>query len=278
MENSKIGWCDDTFNPWSGCTKVSPACKNCYAAESYSVKVRGVEWGPQAERRIAADSMWKQPLKWNRQAQAQGIRRRVFCASLADVFEAEDTMPETSVTAVLNARIRLFQLIDATPNLDWLLLTKRPENILPSLNEMMSAVKGRGWDLAEMPNVWLGTTVENQREANKRIPKLRYLPAAIRFLSMEPLLGPVDLGGLLTGIDWVIVGGESGPKARECDSNWIRDIVGQCKAAGVPVFVKQLGSRATWGVDFTFPFAFKDKKGGEISEWPKDLQIQEVPR
>jgi protein gp37 len=286
-ENSKIQWTDHTFNPWRGCTKVSAGCKNCYA-ETMSGRNPGTlgVWGPKGTRVVASESYWRQPLKWNREAKAAGERRRVFCASLADVFEGWDTMPAASHDAVMAARKRLGKLINDTPYLDWLLLTKRPENVLALAADMwVRFVRD-----APLPvNVWIGTSVENQETADKRIPELLKVPAAVRFLSCEPLLGPIDFfhgpkdWGLLTGIHWVIVGGESGPGARPCDVNWIRSIVGQCRAAGVEVFVKQLGAQPHDTSDGSDrPNAgtlidLNDRKGGDLAEFPPDLRVREFP-
>jgi protein gp37 len=287
-ENTAIEWADHTFNPWIGCTKVSPACDHCYAERLATARL-GVAWGPCAERRRTAASTWTQPLAWNRKAQREGRRFRVFCASLADVFD-------NAVPA--HWRGDLWQIIHETPHLDWLLLTKRPQNIaarLPDAGRHGVPAWGAGW-----PNVWLGTTVENQAEADRRIPHLLSVPAAKRFLSMEPLLGPVDLRGWLPGpddceecddgdgmapprcrrrdlprdqqcprnveviechegprdasgcpewvgvtritLDWVIAGGESGPKARPSHPDWFRSLRDQCQTAGVPFFFKQWGA------------------------------------
>lgn len=172
-ENSKIEWCDHTFNPWIGCTKVGPGCDHCYA-EQLATSRLGVPWGPHAERRRTAASSWQLPRRWNRRAARAGIRYRVFCASLADVFD-KAVPPEW--------RADLFALIRETPYLDWLLVTKRIGNAAA----MIEAAGG-------MPdNVWLGATIVNQAEADRDIPKLLATPAPVRFLSMEPLLGPVNL-------------------------------------------------------------------------------------
>jgi protein gp37 len=264
---TKIEWAHDTFNPWMGCTKVSPACDHCYA-ETLATTRLGVQWGPNAERRRTAPSTWRQPLAWNRKAEKEGQRRRVFCASLADVFD--NAVPQ-------EWREDLWRLVDATPHLDWLLLTKRPQLIM---NRLPIDWKGG------RPNVWLGTTVENQAEADRRIPHLLAVPAAKRFLSCEPLLGPVDLSALplpapwprcdceghsprfdvlageimCTGccegpeavdcrIDWIIAGGESGPKARPSHPDWFRSLRDQCQAAGVPFFFKQWGEWHTSAVN-----------------------------
>ena len=255
-ENSKIEWTDHTFNPWRGCTKVSPACDLCYA-ETMSKRnpaVLGV-WGKYGTRAIAAESYWKLPEQWNRKAEKEGVRKRVFCASLADVFEGNDTMPESAWPDVYRARYRLFDLIQATPHLDWLLLTKRPELVTSTLSD-----QGIYGTLSKvMPNVWIGTTVENQKYADERIPHLLKIPAKVRFLSIEPLLGPIDFyktsevwppdvnhpwrnEPILHGIHWVIVGGESGgQKARPMDPAWVRSLRDQCVSAGVPFHFKQWG-------------------------------------
>ena len=146
-KNSRIEWTDHTFNPWWGCTKVSEACKNCYA-EAWSKRVGQKVWGPKAERRFFGDRHWLEPVKWNADALAAKTRRRVFCASMADVFEERDS---------LNVwRSKLWELIEATPQLDWLLLTKRPEFVAGLTR----------WGDSWPRNVWLGTTVENQDAAD----------------------------------------------------------------------------------------------------------------
>jgi protein gp37 len=262
-----------TFNPWRGCTKVSPGCTHCYAEtlSHRNPKVLGI-WGDNGTRVVASEAAWREPWKWDRAAGAAGERHRVFCASLADVFEDR---PE-----LVAPRVRLFHLINETPNLDWLLLTKRPENIrrfcgAPDVR--------RSWAESTPPNVWLGTSIENQATADERIPHLLKTPAAVRFLSCEPLLGPVDLmpwfqrgercrecgstklgtldpcgpdwyaglpplctrcGGLTESpIHWVIVGGESGPKARPMHPAWARSLRDQCQAAGVSYFMKQMSKK-----------------------------------
>ena len=235
MGKTKIGWTDYTFNPWWGCTKVSPGCDHCYA-EAFDHRVGGDHWGPMQPRRTMSEAYWKGPRLWNRAAEATGRRARVFCASMADVFDVEAPKGE---------RERLWIEISCTPYLDWLLLTKRPQ----VAKRMLPKDWGQGW-----PNVWLGTSVENQTEADRRIPHLLNTPAAVRFLSCEPLLGPIDFydsavaplqhfpdepNGQTGRIDWVIVGGESGPKHRQMDVAWLTGIVGQAKDASLPVFVKQ---------------------------------------
>ena len=237
-EATNIEWCDSTFNPWIGCTRVSPACDDCYAARSTPARTLGVAWGPGQPRRRTAPDTWEAPRRWQRQAaefQAQhGHRRRVFCASLADVFDNE--IPDAW-------RMDLFKLIADTPNLDWLLLTKRIGNAAKYLQD-----DGLAFDVIGR-NVWLGATVVNQTEADRDLPKLQCVPAAVRFLSVEPMLGPIDLGldvPMCAGpdgshVDWVICGGESGPKARPMHPDWARSLRDQCAAAGVPFLFKQWG-------------------------------------
>lgn len=259
VENSKIEWTHHTFNPWQGCQKVGPGCDHCYAEARDQRFTGGSMWGPHAPRKRTSAANWRQPLKWGRDAAAGGERRRVFCASLADVFDNHASiLPEW--------RADLWRLIWATPNLDWMLLTKRPGNIAGMLpTDGLDHPSWRdGW-----PNVWLGCTVTSQAEADRDIPKLLAVPAAVRFLSMEPLLGSVDLrrwigcepiiwglssyqdqdgyerqdigGGIIDGIDLVIVGGESGPGARPMHPQWARDLRDQCVAAGVAFHFKQNG-------------------------------------
>ncbi|OFW26677.1 MAG: hypothetical protein A3H97_00780 [Acidobacteria bacterium RIFCSPLOWO2_02_FULL_65_29] len=237
-KDSKIEWTHHTFNPWWGCTKVSPACKNCYA-EAWAKRVGLDVWGPRSARRFFSDAHWREPLKWNREAERDGKPRRVFCASMADVFEARAELDEW--------RGRLWQLIPQTPMLNWLLLTKRPERIARSVP----------WHDSWPHNVWLGTTAENQRWADKRIPQLlRHAQAAVLFVSSEPLLGFLDMRSYLPapgrrGIDWVIAGGESGGRARPMNPEWARDLRDQCTAAGARFHFKQWGhwSPEQLGVD-----------------------------
>lgn len=264
-EHTAIEWCDSTFNPWIGCTRVSPACDDCYAARSTPARTMQIAWGPGQPRRRTAPATWKQPLLWNREHEAfqlmHGRRRRVFCASLADVFDNEVDP---------SWRADLFQLIADTPNLDWLLLTKRIGKAAGMLDDAALHIS-RGsfeWNVEPdgagepmLSNVWLGATVVNQAEADRDIPKLLAVPARVRFLSIEPMLGPIDLerprpgpdldqgGGRMicqpwliqSGIHWVICGGESGPNARPMHPDWPRSLRDQCEAAGVPFFMKQWG-------------------------------------
>ncbi|CAG9256080.1 phage Gp37/Gp68 family protein [Paraburkholderia caribensis] len=285
-ENSKIEWTDHTFNPWTGCTKVSPGCDHCYAEAMMDTRLHQVQWGPGQPRRRTSAANWRKPLQWNARpffecpdcdwrgaavASVNGIpacpnvscasldlrrtRPRVFCASLADVFDT-DVDPSW--------RRDLFDLIELTPNLNWLLLTKRIGNAFREI----SRARSHDW-LMGRDNVWLGATVVNQAEAERDIPKLLQVPARVRFLSMEPLLGPVRLDRLQisdeheldvlrgrtgstaqhlalrpkTGdrVDWVIVGGESGNGARPMHPDWPHSLRDQCAAAGVPFLFKQWG-------------------------------------
>lgn len=250
-KDSKIGWTHHTFNAWWGCQRVSPGCGlgkdkgGCYA-ESFAKRVGLQIWGAQAPRRFFGDSHWAEPLRWNRDAEKRGVRERVFCNSFGDVFEdREDLVPH---------RERLWKLIEATPALDWLILTKRPENIARLGNPVLK-------------RCWVGITAENQEWLAKRIMWLMEVDCAVRFVSFEPLLGPVDptnielyapkgnmpgvwfnaLKGHVIGpdelierqIDWAIVGGESGAAFREMGMQWLTDVVAMFVAEGLPVYVKQ---------------------------------------
>lgn len=257
--NTKIEWADHTFNPWIGCTRVSLTCSggggcdNCYAAVNTAARALKVKWGAGEPRHRTSVDNWQEPLRWEAKAErfleANGRRQRVFCASLADVFDNE-------VDA--QWRADLLTLIHHTPSLDWLLLTKRIGNAAAMLDV---ATSGR-WKEAPLPNVWLGATVVNQKEADRDIPKLLAAPAGTRFLSIEPMLGPVDLRGMFDmqrscfysalergslvpqRVDWVIAGGESGPHARPVHPDWLRSLQAQCFDAGVPFLFKQWGEWA----------------------------------
>lgn len=258
-ENSSIEWCDSTFNPWIGCTKVSPGCDHCYAERDFDKRRHVVVWGTGQARHRTARLTWRKPLQWQTNAaafQAQhGRRQRVFCASLADVFDNE--VPDTWL-------LDLLDLIKTAPDLDWLLLTKRIGNWRMRMKEclaMASIAPGRriwpglaewiaDWLGGKVPTqVWIGATFVNQAEVDRDLPKLQDVPARVIFGSFEPLLGSVDLGldvPMLAGpqarhIDWVIVGGESGPKARPMHPDWARSLRDQCAAAGVPFLFKQWG-------------------------------------
>lgn len=294
-DTTKIEWADATFNPWIGCTKISPGCANCYALNTTPSRVlrsRGHEtWGRGAKRARTGEGSWKKPLAWNLRGHhgREDGRIRVF-PSLCDWLDEE--VPIEWLADFLN-------LICDTPNLDWLLLTKRPENFENRLFATMNSriitdeaikvaggwlyryLKPDGTAPGDAPkNVWIGTSVENEVMADKRIPLLARIPARVRFLSVEPMLGPVrmfDYPNHMPHIDWVIFGGESGPKARPCHIGWIRDGLKQCHAVDVPAFVKQLGSNAIDDNGLHWPID-EDKKGGDISQWPKELQVREFPK
>lgn len=330
-EKSAIAWTRSTFNPWIGCTKVSLGCDHCYASVSTPARTMGIQWGAGQARRRTSPANWKLPLRWNEAAPHTTFAGRkgfwpVFCSSLADVFDNE---------VPTEWRRDLFNLIAATPYLTWLLLTKRIGNAKTMMADALHLNQGANRDgmIWPLPNVWLGATIVNQAEADRDIPKLLATPAAKRFVSYEPALGPVDFEayvaeckdirwcakcGFFTNcmqhfcdndgtrlgppprLDWIIVGGESDQasmKARPFDIEWARSTVRQCKAAGVPVFVKQLGSHVGWNgfqspdehwPNYTPPVRtdtghgywrcfLKDRAGADPSEWPEDLRVQEFP-
>ncbi len=224
MKDSKISWTENSWNPWFGCTKVSPGCDNCYAKFLMQTLWKQVRWGRGKPRVRTTADYWKQPLRWNQQAAEAGTSTKVFCASLGDVFDTE--VPR-------QWRDDLFALIRETPHLDWQLLTKRP-------GEAVKYAKKHPWP----DNAWIGTSIEDQRRA-VRAQIITGIPAPVRFLSVEPLLGPVTLD--LRGIDWVIVGGESGPRHRPMKMEWARSVRDQCRAAGVAFFFNQWGGSTSEG-------------------------------
>lgn len=319
-ENSGIQWTTHTFNPWVGCQRISPGCTNCYA-ETYDKRVGGavdpadgkkkLRWGPQAPRVRTSRQNWNKVLKWENAARTRGVRERVFCSSLADVFEDR--------AELVPWREDLFGLIASTPSLDWLLLTKRPENIERLWPDVIAEPNGGTYAPCSRPssyawpNVWLGTTVEDQQRAVERVPALLQVDAAVRFLSCEPLLEHVDLSKVpavsemfdspLRKPDWIIIGGESGQSARPFDLSWARSLVRQARSVGAAPFVKQLGAvpvvdESEWrvgnerGVHLlsgapharksapagTVPLKFNDAHAGEPAEWPEDLRVREFPR
>lgn len=336
-ERTNIQWCDSTWNPVIGCTKVSPGCLQCYAEHSLPAMLQGIGWGDTVERHVASESTWRLPFRLAAKPwvcdgcgrprtedvlcqfchESAKHRRRVFACSLSDWIDPKWTA---------NTLARFLDTIRRTPQQDYLLLTKRPELFYDRLGDVISdswCIKGdsdfnqRWLDGHAPPNVWVGVSVEDQERTWERIGELVNIPAAKRWLSLEPLLGPVDLelrhgcrscnhpGNLVvawnkhgrcsrcdgtghepSGIDWAVIGGESGPKARPCNVEWIRSLRDQCRAAGVPVFVKQIGSKptadgATWA---KFPGAtadgvtIKHPKGGDPAEWPEDLRVREWPK
>ncbi len=331
-ENSKIEWTTHTFNPWIGCEKVAPGCTHCYA-EAFAKRTGGAKWGAGGTRIKTSAANWAKPLKWNKQAEClrtfdcangdhsdacpQKNRPRVFCASLADVFEdwrgaildhkgnqllvcctcgalhAGDAASDQEScqcgrfkqrmewASMEHVRRELFKLIDATPNLDWLVLTKRPENIrrmlvpysLEKVAGHVSQNEGDGRRIIKRRNLWLGTSISEQATADGNVPHLlacRDL-SPVLFLSAEPLLGEVSLANYFPSIaksqvaadqlpyynahfriDWVIVGGESGHHSRPMHPDWVRSLRDQCQATGVPFLFKQWGEYR--------PF-------GEVSDW-----------
>ncbi|MGE0280536.1 MAG: phage Gp37/Gp68 family protein [Rhizobiaceae bacterium] len=229
MQNSKIEWTHHTFNPWIGCQHVSPGCDRCYAETMMDHRYKRVTWGPHGERQRTSKTTWDAPLRWDRQAGASGRRAKVFCASLADVWDNR-VPPEW--------RHELFELIAATPHLDWLLLTKRPENIAKMLPKAIAGLPEWPW-----PNVWLGATAEDQAHYERRWKVLRKVPAAVHFISYEPALGPLVLGeGHLP--DWIICGGETGAGARVMKKRWARSLLAECQDKDVSFFMKQMTSKA----------------------------------
>lgn len=338
-----IPWCHHTFNSWRGCAKVSCGCAHCYA-EAWSKRNPATlgKWGPNGTRVVAAESGWRAIHRWNLEARMAGERRRVFCCSLADVFERWDGPmvnakgeplyrvdlsrwrgcggglawePNPLIKIGLDrrpltmddVRARLFVQIEALTDLDFLLVTKRPENILSMVPDV--------WMAGFPRNVWILVSVENQATANERIPLLRRVPAVVRGLSMEPLLESVDLtrirhrlgdesfeefnalhhrdglnkGRESFGVNWVIIGGESdqdGAKGRPFDVQWARQLMGQRRDAKVPVFIKQLGSLpydSTKRISIDGPDShaiqldLRDSHGGDWDEWAADLRVREMP-
>lgn len=278
-EHTKISWTDHTWNPWWGCQRVSPGCQHCYA-EAFAKRTGNAVWGKDAERRFFGDKHWAEPLRWDAAAAAAGYPALVFCASMADVFEDRADL--------VDHRARLWDLIAATPHLIWQLLTKRPENVRGMVPDrwITHPLDDIDYIIGDWPaNVWIGTTVEDQERADERIPHLLAIPAPVRFLSCEPLLGPLDLSpwlhlewmdalrppgapmsfrgeggwgvemftylaGRRTDIGWIIVGGESGAGYRALDLAHGADVIDQAEAAEVPAFFKQVGGfRPTAGGD-----------------------------
>jgi len=310
---TKIQWTDRTWNPTRGCTMVSPGCSQCYAmrqahrfngsGQPYEGLTRMTEHGPvwTGDVRLVPEALLE-PLRWRKPA-------RIFVNSMSDLFY--ESVPDEFID-------RVFAVMALTPRHTYQLLTKRPEwmrEYLSNLNyrkeqvgveaELMSGFDRYATDSPAncawpLPNVHLGVSVENRATAEERIPILLETPAALRFLSVEPLLEGVDISWYLKprscrpdplsptfaivkevatpAIDWVIVGGESGPNARPCNIDWIRWIVGECRTAGVPVFVKQLGAFPTghpWLPGAAY--CLRDGKGGDPAEWPHDLRVREFP-
>lgn len=296
MQNTNIEWAKNSWNPWIGCSKISPGCKNCYAETDMDTRRKRVKWGPNGTRSVTSYAYWRQPLKWDAEAKAANERHRVFCASLADVFEdwqgnildskgnvlywptdyfngnvldvqniptfAHQTEKKDGYEPLTMDVMRqyIFSIIEYTSNLDWLLLTKRPENVMRMVPDH--------WQKNFPKNVWMGTSVENQEMMDERLPLLAKIPAQIKFLSCEPLLEKVSFMGNVdvklhdegvttkTPFHWVIVGGESGSKKRPFDIQWARELKQQCDVTGVAFFFKQI-----------------DK----VKQIPHELLIRELP-
>jgi protein gp37 len=237
-DKTAISWTDKTFNPWWGCTKISEACEHCYA-EAWEKRCGFDVFGPDDPRRLFGDAHWAEPVKWNRAAEKAGRHFTVFCGSMCDLFEKLEYAPDD-----LNlARLRLWNLIEDTPNLIWLLLTKRPGNI--------SALTPFRWEMNWPENVWTGTTLELQKHESRLDPLIQ-VPGR-HFVSIEPMLGPINLfewlgpygppGSLQQPpqLDWVICGGESGANARPMNPDWVRSLRDQCLVADIPFHFKQWG-------------------------------------
>lgn len=302
-DRSQIEWTDATWNPTRGCSKVSEGCRNCYAMRqairqsgpggAYEGLVHNVPGkGPQWTGKVAiVEGLFDEPLRWRKP-------RRIFVDSMSDLFHPD--VPPRVIA-------RLWATMDLARRHTFQILTKRPERaaeIIPTLAPYHTSRDGRSWPL---PNVWLGTSVEDQAAADERIPHLLRAPAAVRFLSCEPLLGPVRIGPPALnrwctecgkhhagegGIHWVIAGGESGPGARRCELAWLRDLRDQCRAAATAFFLKQVGARPLapsedWvgrkirmdveGLSERVALRLADRKGGEPEEWPEDLRVREFP-
>lgn len=250
-EVTGISWADSTFNIVIGCVEVSPACDNCYARE-VAKRFGHAEWGKDKPRKQMSEHYWNDPLRWQKKAEKDGKRRRVFCSSMADVFEDH---PDVEV-----ARARLWPIIAKTPMLDWMLLTKRPA--------LMTKFAPKEWADGWPSNVWAGTTAENQKFFDLRWPVLSKVPAKIKWISAEPLLS--DIEGDFTGISWMIVGGESGSD-RRMDPAWVTNVLDRCRKSGTAYFFKQKGDV------LAAEMGCKNKAGKDPAEWPEEFRVQEFP-
>lgn len=279
-DQSKIQWTDATWNPTTGCTQIAAGCAHCYIVTTPPFRIAGRKFvNGSTDIRLHGERL-DAPLHWRKP-------RKVFVNSLSDLFH--DEIPDHYIG-------RVFDTMALSGRHTFQVLTKRPERaaaLIPALAARHTTRDGNGWPLR---NVWIGTSIANQTDADKNIPALLRTPAKVRFLSVEPLLGPVTfrwakwheywpegwrergetqnhLDGLRR-IDWVIVGGESGPKARPCNVEWIESVVEECREAGVPVFVKQLGAKP---MQNGLPLKLADRKGGDMTEWPRRLRVREFP-
>lgn len=262
-EFSNIAWTDHTHNHWIGCTKVSPGCDHCYA-EAWNKRFDGGKnWGPGAPRRLTAAANRFKPLRWQRDAEKAGIRPRVFASSLSDVFDNE--VPD-------QWRTDLFDIMWRTPMLDWIVVTKRVGNVAKM------APKG-----TLPPNVILLSTIVNQTEANRDLPKLVALKKSgvVRKIgvSYEPALGPVDWSPWISDLDWLIVGGESaqgGAAARDFPVNWAYRAIYTAAGTGCAVFIKQIGSSPK-GLSPLDKLSLRDRASADPTEWPADLRVRQFP-
>ena len=248
-DTTTISWTHATYNAWYGCQKVGPGCDNCYA-EVWDARFNGAEhWGPGAPRKRTAQRTRNRPLRWQREAAAAGERRRVFCSSLSDIFDnAVD--PEW--------RREIGDMIRRTPDLDWMLLTKRIGNVPRMVERDFGAMPG---------NVWLGISVVTQEEADRDIPKLLDVPAGIRWLSMEPLLERVVVAPeMMAALDMIVVGGESGANARSMDLDWAHDLLEQARAGDTAFHFKQMSE------------ADHPRTYGDVEAFPEALRIREFPK
>ena len=345
-ESSKIEWTHATWNPITGCSVVSPGCTKCYAMRLAGGRLRHTRKYEFLTQPSKAGPVWTGEVRFDEATLTVPLRwrepRRIFVCSMSDLFHED--VPDEWID-------RIFAVMALAPQHTFQVLTKRPERMRDyvsqnregrEISERLAelyvshpqiatrwpltaerAIAAAHWPL---PNVWVGTSVEDQKRADERIPHLLNTPAAVRFLSCEPLLGPIDLtaikrtktegymrplDGRFRTLDWIIVGGESGPRARLCNLAWMRDIIKQCHAASVPVFIKQLGPRpreictspkqfpvnletiGVWvngmsetrqakvlsrdGHRYTVEWPLRDPKGGDMAEWPTDLRIREYP-
>jgi protein gp37 len=304
MKDTAIQWADHTFNPWEGCTKVAPECKNCYAETLVDKRFGRAKWGKGQPRRRTSENLWKQPLAWNKKpwrcdncglfftlacpncytsAGSTGTHRvRVFCLSLGDWLDEEVPIEWFADLMILAHRC---------DNLDFLFLSKRPQNWKRRIFEAIAELYKRDadtelvrswlklWLEFNKPphNIWIGVSAGADQKAALDIP------AKIHFLSCEPMLHALDTKHA-AGFDWIIFGGESGKNARDLNVEWIREGVAFCRSNGVAPFVKQLGARPYWnGLMGNFAtsaecrYRLKDSHGGDMEEWPEDLRVREFP-
>jgi protein gp37 len=258
MKNTKIAWADHTFNPWLGCDAVSAGCENCYARTMHE---RWNGKGSFGKRTKTSENNWKEPLKWHAEAKRTGLPVRVFCGSMCDWLD--DQVPKEWLRDLL-------YLIAGTPNLTWLMLTKRPENFERHLLTLFGDDPQHAlmeWTALVPVNLWFGVTAENQQMWDERVPMLCKIPASVHWVSAEPLLGRISGGSAISGegaigVDWIVAGGENGNGARECNQGWIEDLALACAAAGQKFFFKQWGKNSMRG-NAVMPHVVE-----KVMEWP----------